>query len=91
MADEIALSFHDVLVTWDPATRVDSVEAIYALDARLDAMSGPEQHALWTDEALERASEWAGVRKEAAEILDRLGYGWRKPDPKGLNFFIDLD
>jgi hypothetical protein len=49
-----------------------AAQALTALDAQLDRMSGHENSALWTDEALHEPCEWEKVRRLAKATLRYL-------------------
>lgn len=53
--------------------------ALAALDARLGSMSGHERAALWTNDALERAAEWAEVRRLAQAALAAAEWPTSRP------------
>ena len=57
----------------------EQLQAIADLDAQLDAMAGPENAALWSDEALEAAPEWQRVRALAAALLRQMGWPLEAP------------
>jgi hypothetical protein len=45
------------------------------LDSALNAMSGPQNAALWTEEALQSRPEWENVRNLAQRVLKSFGWG----------------
>lgn len=77
LADELALEFHDDLVFLRPFIQsrpeyASLCAALSALDQKLDAMSGPENAALWSVEGLRSAPAWAEVRALARSCLSYL-------------------
>lgn len=87
VADELALEF-DECFRWfqgmepEAGLRPEQLSLIQVLDSKIAAMSGPQNEALWSDEALGAANEWKDVRASARFILDRLG--WPKVAPPSL-------
>ena len=77
LADELALELRDQVLLVDQFVESgylasEEAEAIRRLDALLAGMSGPDNAALWTTDALATRSEWESVRSEAREFLCRL-------------------
>lgn len=76
--DELALDFDNakgVVATLQSEGVVfsdDSIDVLRTLDAELDLMSGPDNHALWTTDALRRSDRWALVRQLAREAITSL-------------------
>jgi hypothetical protein len=77
--DELALEHYDNSLLVPQLVELGYVsesaaQALTALDAQLDRMSGEENAALWTDEALHELCEWDKVRllaKAALRLLPR--------------------
>ena len=74
--DELALELHDMAIlvpqfVAEGWLTPNDAAFITQLDQFLDAMSGPDQQRLWTEEALNTASEWEEVRRRAREVLAR--------------------
>ena len=75
--DELGLEFHDaLLMSWvllQTGTVVqDSLAPARVVDRLLDRISGPENAALWTEDALAHRSEWAEIRRAAQAALAAL-------------------
>ncbi len=75
--DELALEFGDVASMADARLKQGEIskaqhDKIVVLDAVLDRMSGRENAALWTADALRSSEEWEGVRRLAHECLRSL-------------------
>lgn len=73
-ADELALDLHDGVVLLPQFVASgwltpDDASTITMLDEMLERMSGSENQALWTVEALKEASEWEEVRRRAQRVL----------------------
>lgn len=76
MVDEFALELHDNALLLDQFVELgflsaQDAAAVRKLDAQMEAMSGPENAALWTVEALD-TSEWNNIRESARAILCSL-------------------
>ena len=73
--DELALEFDDFAraVLAQPRLLTDEQRmAVENLDRQLDAMSGADRAALWTEAALGSAEEWHEVRRRAARAWSLL-------------------
>jgi len=75
--DELALEFHDDLLYLKQFIKQgrlsqEAAQAVSTVDDLLDRMSGEQNARLWTTDALVSASEWAEVRKLAADALALL-------------------
>lgn len=80
-ADELALNFADGLLSAGVHAGLTDAQrnALGALDGQLEAMSGTENDALWTDDAVRVSAEWASVRRLAGEVL--TAFGWPRVPP----------
>ncbi len=75
--DELALEHYDVALMAGGKLRQGEIskiqhDKILELDALLDRMSGAENAALWTEDALRHAEEWNEVRRLAHACLVSL-------------------
>lgn len=78
--DELALDLSDLVLLADQQVPEGDIspserDAIKAVDAKLDSISGAQNAQLWTPEALSVAPEWEEIRKLAADALESLGPG----------------
>ncbi|MEU5211534.1 hypothetical protein [Streptomyces sp. NPDC020742] len=85
-ADDLAIGFdHDyqLVPTMVAGEFLDpsAVPDLRAIDGVLDAMSGPENAARWTTDALATDPGWSRVRTLARQVLVCLNGDWRLPMP----------
>ena len=78
VSDEIAFAWENAYLninqlSSDRLLPPDVVAKLAALDRNMEAMSGPDQAELWTDEALQTDPQWHQLRSQAREILADLG------------------
>jgi hypothetical protein len=86
VADELALEFDECYQGFLKSEEYASQEAlneIKKLDSFLEAMSGPTNAELWTDEALFNASQWSKIRDIATKIVLLMGWSISAPSPSG--------
>jgi hypothetical protein len=57
----------------------DQCEALAALHAQFQSLSGPANAEHWSDAALDVSPEWVAIRRLAAHGLD--AFGWRPEEP----------
>jgi hypothetical protein len=84
VTDEIACAWEDAYLnigqlSADGLLPPDVVSKLAALDRQMEAMSGPHQAELWTDEALQSDPQWHQLRSQAREILADLGVAQAVP------------
>jgi hypothetical protein len=85
-ADELALDFEDglyELVGHEAAMTPPQRVAIDALDALLSRMSGEENSAFWTEDAVRSHPAWEEIRGAARAVLVAFGWEFRRPPPSG--------
>ncbi len=79
-ADELALDFdnfvHAYLGNFGDEVSPYQRDALLAVDALLDGMSGEEHAELWTEHAVVNHPKWEAVRALAQDALASLG--WNK-------------
>ena len=68
--DELALQFHDQAVTAEQLMQAGEIEyqqllLVKEIDAILARMSGQENAALWTNDALKQSPLWEEIRRRA--------------------------
>jgi hypothetical protein len=77
-ADELALGYSNDLVavlgSFAGEFTAEQQAALRRVDDLLSAMSGPDQRALWTDDAVCMHHRWAEVRSQARRALTGLGW-----------------
>ncbi|SRR6266545_1836370 len=96
-ADEIALDIDHWLNVARDWKVVDKpvLDQIAKIDAQFEAMSGPGNDGLWTDEALTISREWARQRRRARTVLAKMGESRAdadigKPRPGGPTYAASL-
>jgi hypothetical protein len=85
-ADELALNFEDglyELVGHEHEITDEQRMAIDELDRLLQSMSGKQNAALWTDEAVRSHSMWEEIRKTAKMVTTAFDWKLRRPPPSG--------
>ena len=83
-ADELALDFEEWLEQFAKcpsgmSLTSDQKKSLGSLDNQLEAMSGPSNDRLWTEEALVVSDQWGRVRQLALEFLDVMGWATTAP------------
>ncbi len=79
--DELGLQLSDAVPMWLPRLSKAGLltdnarQALKQLDDALGTFSGPENAALWTEEALYNADQWQHVRDLARHAFTELGKG----------------
>ena len=79
--DELALEFDDAYTEYvaslDALPTDEQLSSLQSLDTALTAMSGPDNAALWSEDAFREHPRWAEVRSLADAVLVR--FGWPTP------------
>ena len=82
LAEDYAVAKHAVWILVEAGCIDVAMESRLAhIDAILDVMSGPEQAARWTYEALTTDAGWLTVRRLARTALTELAGTWQQPLP----------
>jgi hypothetical protein len=71
--DELALELDDVAGAVKPHLFPAAAAAVDELESWLKGMGGNAHAALWTEEALAEAAEWARARELALDALAKVG------------------
>ncbi|WP_437631895.1 hypothetical protein [Sorangium sp. So ce854] len=95
IADELALEFEERVRKLPPDAQsvllTNEQDALLrALDAKLDAMSGPENIRFWTDDALRHDPEWSEVRRLSGELIEAMGWS-SLPPPPSSDIYVGSD
>jgi len=94
VADEIALMVNRAALLCSDSEGMTVVpqwlwSAIVEIDAALDAVSGSQNSALWTNEALAKAIQWHHLRESSKHLLKRLGV--ERVGPQVSDTFVPID
>jgi hypothetical protein len=90
VADEVALIFDDELCGLKLDTCMPEVRGrLIEIERRLSSMS--DTKVLWTNDALQSADEWNGIRAEAAALLLLLGAAVERPDLSWVTYVHERD
>ena len=85
-ADELALDFEDgryEIVGHESEISGDQRAALNALDDLITSMSGQQNAAFWTDEAVRSDAKWEDIRTAAKATAATFGWELRPPSPSG--------
>jgi hypothetical protein len=90
-ADELALEFDDALFDLESSENTITPEqraTVDALDKILAEMSGSQNAAFWTDDALRSHQTWEVIRSAARDVIGAFGWELRHPPPSGAIYII---
>jgi hypothetical protein len=93
VADELALEFEEryrAVRSGTSRLRPDQMQRVEALDAALEAMSGPEHVELWSMEALDHSLEWVHIRDLARQVVQIMGWP-EDPPPRDRAIYVGFD
>jgi hypothetical protein len=62
----------------------DYLDPAKLVERRLQELYDRAEPSLWTHESLRRRSEWAGLRRLAADALEAMGYDLEPPPPGSM-------
>jgi len=83
-ADELALDFEDglyELVGHEDEITLPQRAAVDALDKLLSSMSGGQNAAFWTEDAVRSHPTWEEIRTAAKSTIAAFGWEFRRPPP----------